>query len=151
MKKGKLLPVARSLYSQGYDASEIAEALDCSAGTVRRWRREDERDWSEARKKRRPRDAQDLMRQIEQQIEQVIQDDTLDPSTTADAVAKLDRALDNMSHRFENVDLRLSVCREIAEFANEILDEEEIPVARRLIAEFTAMLRDKTSTSGGVT
>lgn len=143
VKRNRLLPAARSLFAQGHTPAEIAEALDVSAGTVRRWRREDDDDWGELQEKQRPRDIQGLMRRIEQQMDAIVADDSIDSREKADAISKLERSLDSMCSRFESLDLRLDIAEDMGRWAAENMSDADNKAIRRFLATYTAHLRWK--------
>lgn len=143
-KRRKLLPIARSLFAQGFSPSEIGEALDVSARTVRRWRESDEQDWAEARESRSGQGANEIMRELRGLLTRVINDKDLGPVEKADAVAKLDRALSNIQQRVESIDLHMKVCEDMARWARDNLDEGDLKTAKELIAGYTRELREDT-------
>jgi len=114
-KTQQLLRVARSLYASGQSVSEIAEALGVSADAVRRWRREDQTDWSARRLEATSRDPATLMRDMEALLADVIRDRTMGLAARADAAVKITGSLEKLRENLGDPGWRLDACNEITD------------------------------------
>lgn len=139
------LPVARSLARSGYKTKEIAEALDVSAPTVRRWRREDGASWEGGEDAgASATDFRALMHQLGRLMARVLANKELEPLAKADALSKLHHVLAGMQDRWGALDLQLGVCEKLARWANSHLNEEKRMVAAEILAGFTDDLREES-------
>ena len=134
--KKRLLPIARSLFASGYSTAEIAESLDVSERTLRRWRSDDDQDWNREREDRRSRDPQDLMEELENLMKTVMRDESLEPAAKADAVAKLDRRLASLHERFDDPAVKSYVAEDIAEWVARHMGDAEKSVMRKVLVGY---------------
>jgi len=136
IEKHKLLPIARSLFASGYSPAGIAESLDVSERTLRRWRSGDDQDWSREREDRRSRDPQDLMEELERLMRMVMRDESLEPAAKADAVAKLDRRLASLQERFDDPAVKSYVAEDIAKWVSRHMGDAEKNVMRKVLVGY---------------
>lgn len=135
-EKRKLLPIARSLFASGYSLAEIADSLDVSERTLRRWRSDDDQCWTQEREERRSRDPRDLMEELEDLMREVMRDKNLEPAAKADAVAKLDRRLASLQERFDDPAVKSYVAEDIAEWVSRNMSDEEKRTMRKVLVGY---------------
>ena len=121
-----LLRVARSLYAGGQSVGEIAEALGVSADAIRRWRREDQTDWTARRQEAASRDPASLARDLESLLADIVSDGTMGLAARADAATKVAGSLERLRDRLDDPGRDLDVIARITAFAASRFSAEQL-------------------------
>ncbi len=155
--KQELLPQARALYAEGLPKGVIAEALDVSPRTVRRWARQDReagRPWRrDAENPTRPHAARrsacpaELRADLEGHLADLValQGTDQDDGKLEDRMLKVCRVLDHLRADEHDVGAQLRGLKRFAAWCVRHLREQDMAPVRRAIRRFLDELKEQHS------
>ncbi len=170
--KSKLVPEARALYAEGSSKPVIAEALKVSAGTVRRWAREEAaagRPW-----RRGPSDSEEpprpssraaaprppsggargpgslperLCRSLEERLEHLMErsKEADDDPRLEERMLRICKVLGYLREEADDLSAQLVAMKRFVAFCLRTLSEDEMTPVRKAVRLFVQELRRKRS------
>jgi len=130
------IALARELYARGLTLEEIGEAVGVAASSVSRWRSKDPESWDGLRTRTEQHSGPQLVRSLERLLSETLARDTKDVVGQADSIAKITRAIEVLSGRYEDVDLVLDVLMGFAKWAGQNLSDENLNVTRNALDRY---------------